>query len=833
MNTLGGLYEQRSDFSKAFHYFAKSLTLEESTAIRLRAEEAAWKIGDYQSALVMLEPVIKNKVYDPVDEYDLRNRYCQLYEKIQKYKLALTCIKSLQENYPNHEPLLRYGAELAFKAGDEQLYLEELKQLYAETSSPEVSSSIAFFLERQEQYLEAEQWHAKSYRRSHNPSYALAYAESLLRNGKVQEAVDLLKQTLSKRSLNQQRREYIYATLAGCYLRENDYDNADEMWDMAYQISSKPVYILRRAVTNNLAEQYDDAYTLIAPHGVGLPTELPQEHHHEWFTIAGEIYYRQKEFEKSEDVFRQLAEVEPLAIKEPELALAYADSLLRNDKQAEAIAVFVEISKNAQSSPEQREYAFASLASIYVKEKNYAMADAMWDMAYLQSQDPVYLLRRIVTFDLSGDLESASQLLETRGAEPPDGLAEENQIDWYRIVGNIYFQAAAYDSSQQVFEQLVEHMPSNDHYRLLAESARANKDLIMADQAYENASRLGGEDPYLLKERAYMHLQAGDTATAEQLLKRSGKEDAGIQEELGYLALRQNKNAQASKYFRSALHSYEDISRADEDSSLPESRKENLNQLITTLEKQWSFSFYDGICLGSETCETSSEGLISPFAQGFGQVEIVYHPGRFAYNDGKQLQFYARLLWQNKQESLRVNSDSVQPALGLRYKPLAKQNLWFSAEYLAEGGDATQEHVLLRTAWSHTSGSDWQLPDTRQYKKYQLKNYSNLYVDAGKLFKNLDPVLLYSEGRLGKTAVLNQKHLLSGFGYLRGSFEYNDEDRRVIDAGLGLEWRFRHNSDRYRGYRNEWSLLFRVGREIENSLQDEDYRANLGLGVRF
>jgi hypothetical protein len=134
-----------------------------------------------------------------------------------------------------------------------------------------------------------------------------------------------------------------------------------------------------------------------------------------------------------------------------------------------------------------------------------------------------------------------------------------------------------------------------------------------------------------------------------------------------------------------------------------------------------------------------------------------------------------------------------------------------------------------------TKGNNWSLKDSHENKGFNLKDYTNLYADLGKLFINNDPYLIYAEGRKGKTAVFSRQSLVSGFGYLRGSAEFNnnDKDQHVIDVGIGIEGRYRNLYDRYQGYKLEWNTLFRVGHELDNSLDKEDLRINLGIGLRY
>ena len=594
-----------------------------------------------------------------------------------------------------------------------------------------------------------------------------------------------------------------------------------------------------------LAENYPDRTPLVA-----YGTDLAYRSGNRTEYIAGLIkLYKEKPTAKTASMIAHAMEKDGRkkeaekwhakafsASNNPRYALAYADSLSGNNRSFRAIDIYKEVVTNWRSTERQREYAFTSMANIYLQKGKYSEADKLWEQAYTETGNPVYIMRRVIVNNLAGKSDLSWQIVSPYEANPPAGLPGRFHEDWYAAAGEAYLKHGKYRESIAVLEKLVERAPTADHFLLLAEAYRADDNLQKADELLLKASYLSNRVDDMLLERAYMFKQAGDIERAEQLLLQAQKmkpHDARIREELGYVALLQGRNEQAVTYFKAAIDGYAQRDSSGGEQKETASRLENLRQTVAGLEDHWTFSFYDGVCLGSDGCEAAREGLISPFGQGFGQVEIAYRPELRGLKDGKQLQIYSRLLWRNEKESLRFESGSLRPIIGVRFKPFAEQNFWASLAYLMEGGVNTEEHLLLHAAWSKTRGNDWTLADARDFKGYPLKNYFNLYADAGKLFKNSDSFLAYAEGRKGKTVVFNRHALLSGFGYLRGSYESGDNDLRAVDAGIGLEGRYRDNFDHYRGYQREWGLVFRVGKELENSRGDEGARANVGISVRF
>jgi tetratricopeptide (TPR) repeat protein len=684
LTALGRLHGKRSSNTKALDYYSKVLAIEEDTSVRLDAAETAWKLKDYKKTESLLKPVISTEALEGEYGFGLRQRYCEAIDKTGEESRAAACLEDLLDDYPNQSSVLSYSADLARRKGENDVYIRKLKKLYEQNPDAKTASIIAFALDDDSKWVDAELWHEKAYSTGEKPEYAIAYSVSLLGNGNSREAIDVLQRISEDPLSTTEHREYAYNNLANLYSQQKSYIKADEAWKKASLENNKSIYTLRRIVTNNLMENYKASHQLALPFGSGLPADLPKENVMEWYAAVGQTYYKNKDYKHSQIVFEKQSAIETSA----------------------------------------------------------------------------------------------------------------------------------------------------DFYLLLAESYRANGEVEKSNRAYLEAERLSKKEGYTLKNRAYMYLNAGQDEKAIPLLAEIHQrhpENALIAEKLGYYSLKQNRDKEAASYFRSALDAYETTGASDSGTQLSENKRDTLTQLITKLEKRrWSFSFYDGLCVGSTACKAGSEGLISPFGQGFGQATATYQINPAAT-------VFSRALWRNKKDSLAFEKDSFQPTLGFSLKPIKKQNLLLSLEYMFEGGLDTQNHVLIRTAWSKTHGNSWSEKEAKNFKGYKLTDYTNLYVDLGKLFLNDDPFLASAEGRKGKTAVLSKQTLFSGFGYLRGSAQFNDkaEDMRVIDAGIGIEGRYRNRYDRYRGYKTEWNMLFRVGQELENSLDKKDTRVNLGIGLRF
>jgi hypothetical protein len=120
---------------------------------------------------------------------------------------------------------------------------------------------------------------------------------------------------------------------------------------------------------------------------------------------------------------------------------------------------------------------------------------------------------------------------------------------------------------------------------------------------------------------------------------------------------------------------------------------------------------------------------------------------------------------------------------------------------------------------------DTMIAPIKSYKRlFHKKHYGvNDFIDLQMLF-----MLSWCGVYLRRHNETVKRFLKKEFG-----FNNNDKDQHVIDAGIGIEGRYRNLYDRYQGYKLEWNTLFRVGHELDNSLDKEDLRINLGIGLRY
>jgi hypothetical protein len=131
-----------------------------------------------------------------------------------------------------------------------------------------------------------------------------------------------------------------------------------------------------------------------------------------------------------------------------------------------------------------------------------------------------------------------------------------------------------------------------------------------------------------------------------------------------------------------------------------------------------------------------------------------------------------------------------QMAVGIRYKPLAAQNLSFSGERLFQLGGELPNSWLLRALFSKEGGTDLQ-PD-RQWRRYWLA-----YGDLAGFIGRYGSLLAYGECRYGVSLSLNGSWAVRPHvGVVaRRAFIGSAGDAIQLGAGAGITRYFRGSHD--------------------------------------
>jgi tetratricopeptide (TPR) repeat protein len=248
-----------------------------------------------------------------------------------------------------------------------------------------------------------------------------------------------------------------------------------------------------------------------------------------------------------------------------------------------------------------------------------------------------------------------------------------------------------------------------------------------------------------------------------------------------------------------------DVRIAQAEPSAPvdlQQRLAGMQSEIRTLQNVFDFTVYESYRAKTSGAATSTaaaapSGGIVPSEGG---LEIAYQPPGIGFRNERTLQVFGRLLWANRPDSPRIDDQSVQAGVGVRYKPLQEHQLYVSGERLAKVGSKAANDWLLRASYGWTNGfeppvgrGDW--------------NYTTVYADAG-YFTHSRTRAFYGEARQGRSFAVARNFAVTPHIVVDGRSQSPDPGKTsYFEGGAGVSAKLFFDESRYEGYRASAELL--------------------------
>lgn len=211
-----------------------------------------------------------------------------------------------------------------------------------------------------------------------------------------------------------------------------------------------------------------------------------------------------------------------------------------------------------------------------------------------------------------------------------------------------------------------------------------------------------------------------------------------------------------------------------------EQRVYGFRREIETMERQW------GCALGTPY----QAGALDVWQGG---VEAFWQPPVIGYRDGRVLQFFVRAFENFRNgASGPIGWSTLQETVGVRYKPVASQNIVLVGERLIAVGNNAVNDWLTRVGYSTGAGTDRRL-DVSTWASWQVRGEAAYYWNSRHL-------LVGSEVRYGVVWPLPGLNRLTLYPHAWLAVEYdNVAAPQLVDAtGPGLSLRLWFGEDRYR-----------------------------------
>lgn len=617
--------------------------------------------------------------------------------------------------------------------------------------------------------------------------------------------------------------------MAFAYNRLKNWDRARDSFLHAFSLDSNPqnrLYVARSYVATgqpDLALQY---FQLVQP---DLPY-LSQDEQKAILIEMGYLYAKKEDFEMAVSVWKASMAygVDTLTL----LSLGYALEMAKRD--IDAVGVLEKIDATALDQTKQLRL-FNQLSQLYEKTGNAAQAHnymlkaaAVEPAAIKYYQVGLYEQKHHISDNGAGNLQKALEM-------DPENAIYAEQLGYHFKSNKEYHKAAS------LFERAIEKNP-NRHglyqdlaytYKQMGDNEQAVKwfkrsiDIKYEEQRVAGRSRKGVPADYQAR------LSDGEPTTQILYAVADSARPADVVEGVHDLSMASPDNADhfAPVGYHEAVSDLslghpmqeamtfgptqvvqatlgEDAAKAQEDiTSIKHGQDEELyrmRQEVRELNRRFQFNLYQAYRSKSQQQNVASTppGFFNSGAiPSQGGAELIYQPPGIGYQDGKIFQVFARGLWSNKPDSLRIADESVQGSVGARYKPFKTQDLFVSIERLFKIGSQAQNDWLARASYAWTQGYDIR-PNESSW------NQTLFYGDLGYFFPNSGITALYSEVRQGRTFNYANQFTVTPHVMAAGRVQRPDPDKSsYAEVGAGIAVKYRFNENRYEAERSSAEVV--------------------------
>ena len=262
------------------------------------------------------------------------------------------------------------------------------------------------------------------------------------------------------------------------------------------------------------------------------------------------------------------------------------------------------------------------------------------------------------------------------------------------------------------------------------------------------------------KELAYMYDKAKNYNKAIINFKKiKDKEPKNVENytALAYVYKKSGQKKQAIDVFKEAI---------DRSKNMNQEQRQNIKREITNGSKIFHFYLVQSARLNAYTQGGNLSPVNSASYNGFGSMQLSYQPSFLP----KTTTLYANIIHSHKNVK-----KSLQPSVGIRYKPLKDKEVYLSAEQLIKGGEASRSDTLLRASIGISS-------------QPQSRTHENLYLESA-YFTKSDATVLYGNYEFGKVYKTDKN--INIIPYITTGATYNNDNAlkksvTKMDVGVGV-----------------------------------------------
>ena len=467
-----------------------------------------------------------------------------------------------------------------------------------------------------------------------------------------------------------------------------------------------------------------------------------------------------------------------------------------------------------------------TLGYLYADEFAYDKAAEAFRRSLAGSPDNTVSLKLATVYQLAGSTGQSRQALNQVDPArlPPAEAVQYNdlQAELWQREGRVSDALALMEQTQKL------QATASRSYAMgvLSQGAGRRQDAIRYFQAAYQKEPQQDEYASALGYACASDGRLEDAIKAFEVVAGRNPDSVKLREELGYLYAKLGRNEQAAKLFQQALDAFPVLPPAgSEERELWEEDAHRTRGEIAKLTRTFSGALYSSYRSGRAPSSFLANGeQISGGLNGQLGVEGAYRPPVLGLINDRILEIFGRVFGNLDPNTLRYNGDSTQAGIGLRYKFLREENLWFSAEKLIKVGKDAQHDWLLRLLYSRGAGMEpASLPHTQDYYL--------IYGEVDGYFPS-DSVALYGELRKGRAFALHTDYLLAPYLALDARWQSPfNAGGNYLEGGAGVSLKYFFNKTRYENHRDmaEFSLSYRHGMFFNDQLSRKSGAYDSGL----
>jgi tetratricopeptide (TPR) repeat protein len=252
-----------------------------------------------------------------------------------------------------------------------------------------------------------------------------------------------------------------------------------------------------------------------------------------------------------------------------------------------------------------------------------------------------------------------------------------------------------------------------------------------------------------------------------------------------YAAQRLSLPDQASKWFKQALAA----SDAGGITLEPQARY-NVRRAVSDLDRTWGYVAALGYgTVGYEN--SSSPPSLSKRRTLQQSQEVYWRPPVVGMRGGTGVELYARAssaLYDGTGGS--TGNDTLQGALGVRWKPFSQQNVILAAERFVPLGRDSRSDWLLRAAWSDGEGGDLRAGQ-RDWRYWQVYAEGDYFIERPQKLASFEA----RYGRSYRAGPIDSRFTVTPFAALAGNYDTDYAQRSTLGVGPGVALRYWFRED--------------------------------------